>query len=60
MLMAQIPAAKATEVVNALQAKIKHEPEQFHVLIRVLRSNPALCYLADKLEGIESQQNEPG
>ena len=45
-----IPKEKATEIVDILQGRIKNEPNEFHRLIKVLRSNPALNYLADQLE----------
>ena len=59
-VLALTSTQKATEVVDSLQAKIGNEPAQFHTLIRVLRSNPALCYLADILERVETQQSESG
>ena len=57
MLLALTPSDKATEVMNVMQARIESDSKQFNSFVKVLRSNPALCYLADVLE---TQQSESG
>ena len=57
LLLTLTPAAKASGVVNAMQAKIENESRQFDRLVNVLKSNPALCYLAKMLE---TQHSESG
>ena len=49
-LVALTPMEKATKVVDALQARVKNKPSEFHKLVKVLRSNPVLSYLGDHLE----------
>ena len=58
MLLALTPAAKAMEVVNAMQASIKNDIGKFNSLLKALRSTSALCYLADVLETQQSKSGE--
>ena len=58
MLPVLSPAAKAAEVVNAMQASIKNDTAKFSSLLKVLRSSSVLCYLADVLETQQSKSGE--
>ena len=49
-LVALTPMEKAAKVVDALQARVKNKPSEFHKLVKVLRSNPVLSYLGNHLE----------
>ena len=50
MLLGFTPQEKATVVVDTLLATINNKPSEFHSLVKVLRLNPAVSYLADQLE----------